>query len=76
MKVLQPSGLGYRDYSEQNDTKWGKYAYVMSGNTFGTNSADVYAGVASYINTGDKNIKLTNVVYGAGTTTAARVSRG
>ena len=42
-----------------------------------TNSADVYAGVASYINTGDKNIETsTNVVYGAGTTTAARVSRG
>ena len=78
MKVLQPSGLGYRDYSGAKTTpNGGKYAYVMSGNTFGTNSADVYAGVASYINTGDKNIETsTNVVYGAGTTTAARVSRG
>ena len=78
MKIIQPSGLGYRDYSGAKTTpNGGKYAYVMSGNTFGTNSADVYAGVASYINTGDKNIETsTNVVYAAGTTTAARVSRG
>ena len=78
MKVVQPSGLGYRDYSGAKTTpNGGKYAYVMSGNTFGDNSAEIYAGVASYINTGHKNIETsTNVVYGAGTTTTARVSRG
>ena len=77
MKVLSPTGLGYRDFSgAKTTTDGGKYAYSMTGNMFGANNAGGYAGIASYINNGDKNIESpTNVVYVSDNTARARIQR-
>jgi len=63
--MVTATGLGYRDVETTNtDMIGGTYAYMMSGNLFG--SGDAFVGMVSYINTGDRPVALpTNRIYSA-----------
>jgi len=70
MYLLQPTGAGFRDYNDDMTAgATGKYAYVMSGNSYGDMAtAGGYIGVASYINIGSSKIEtVENTFYVCGT---------
>lgn len=55
MDVKDPTGIGYRDFKgDMTIDADRKYAFTMTGNTFGDNHA--YGGIASYLNIGKKEI--------------------
>lgn len=77
-KQITSTGLGYRDLNAKETIAGtdGKYAYTMTGNYFGENNAGGYIGIASYLNTGASDIKVsTNNVYVATNKDEARVTR-
>jgi len=66
-KVVEGSGPGFRDYKADRSAAGGKFAYMMVGNTFGSDKAGGYAGLVSYMNTGTTTISSNTVkVFGAG----------
>jgi hypothetical protein len=79
MKVISGSGLGYRDYDVVNGADGTKFGYTMTGNVCGDlDTVGGYVGVASYLNTGTKEIRTkTNRFYAATPTGPVdRVARG
>jgi len=57
MKVIQGSGTGYKDFAANQVMGESTIAYTMTGNVFGSlATAGAYLGMASVINTGDKDI--------------------